>query len=260
MSPDILGPHAGLVVGARALQRPRERRNQHLFLAEGPQAVREALAAGLVRTLFVDHTRPAAMEEFGAEATALVTSRAIESLAETEAPQGVIAVCAMPSRTLVDTLQADTSFVVVCAGIGDPGNLGTIIRTADAAGADAVVVTAGSADVFNGKVIRSSAGSVFRIPVVQGVEPDEALDALEASGLTSLGLAGGESMTLFDIDDELLREPTAWWLGSEAHGLPRDLLSRMQGVSIPMPGDAESLNVAVAAGVAIFATVRARRS
>ncbi len=259
MSPDILGPHAGLVVGARALQRPRERRNQHLFLAEGPQAVREALAAGLVRTLFVDHTRPAVVEEFGDEATALVTSRAIESLAETEAPQGVIAVCAMPTRSLADVVHADLGFVVVCVGIADPGNLGTMIRTADAAGADAIVVTAGSADVFNGKVIRSSAGSVFHAPIVQGVEPDEVLDALAEVAVTSFGLAGGGTTSLFDLDDDLLRRPIAWWLGSEAHGLPADVLTRMQSVSIPMPGDAESLNVAVAAGIAMFTTVRARR-
>lgn len=259
MSPDILGPHAGLVVGARALQRPRERRNQHLFLVEGPQAVREALAAGLVRTLFVDHTRPAVVEEFGGEATTLVTSRAIESLAETEQPQGVVAVCAMPMRTLDDVVQPGLGLLVVCAGIGDPGNLGTIIRTADAAGADGIVVTAGSADVFNGKVIRSSAGSVFHLPIVQGVEAGDALDAIDRASLTSFGLAGGGSTALFDLDDELLREPTAWWLGSEAHGLPSELLVRMHQVSIPMPGDAESLNVAIAAGIALFSTVRARR-
>ncbi len=259
MSPDILGPHAGLVVGARALLKPRERRSQHLFLVEGPQAVREALAAGLVRTLFVDHTRPAVVEEFGDEATALVTSRALESLTDTEQPQGVVAVCAMPTRGIDEVMAAAPTLLAVCVAISDPGNLGTIIRTADAAGADAVLVTSGSADVFNGKVIRSSAGSVFHLPVVQGLDATEALDACNAASITSLGLAGLGAMTLFDLDDDLLATPTAWWLGSEAHGLPVELLRRMQPIAIPMPGEAESLNVGVAAGIALFASVRARR-
>ncbi len=260
MSPDILGPHAGLVVGARALLKPRERRDQRLFLAEGPQAVREALNAGLVQTLLVDHTREAMVSEFGDEASALVTTRAIESLSETEQPQGVVAICTMPVRSLDDVLAERPSLLVVCVGISDPGNLGTIIRTADAAGADAVLATAGSVDAFNGKVIRSSAGSLFHLPLVQGLEPLEATAALGEAGITSFGLAGQGATSLFDLHDAVLREPLAWWLGSEAHGLPSGLLTRVQAVSIPMPGQAESLNVAVAGAVAMFATVRARFS
>ncbi|MHB0928617.1 MAG: TrmH family RNA methyltransferase [Candidatus Nanopelagicales bacterium] len=260
MSPDILGPHAGLVVGARALLKPRERRDQKLFLAEGPQAVREALNAGLVQTLLVDHTRDAMVEEFGDEATAFVTSRAIESLSETEQPQGVVAVCTMPLRTLEDVLAEGPQLLAVCVGISDPGNLGTIIRTADAAGADAVLVTSGSVDVFNGKIIRSSAGSIFHLPVVQGLDAVAMAQALSGAGVASYGLAGQGATSLFDLADEQLIEPTAWWLGSEAHGLPGELLTRVQAVSIPMPGEAESLNVAVAAAIALFATVRARFS
>ncbi len=260
MSPDILGPHAGLVVGARALLKPRERRDQKLFLAEGPQAVREALNAGLVQTLLVDHTREAVVEEFGDEATALVTTRAIESLSETEQPQGVVAVCTMPLRTLEDVLAERPQLLLVCVNIGDPGNLGTLIRTADAAGADAVLVTAGSVDVFNGKIIRSSAGSLFHLPVVQGLDAVDCANALSTHGITSFGLAGQGATALFDLQDEVLREPHAWWLGSEAHGLPTELLTRVQPVAIPMPGNAESLNVAIAGAIAMFTSVRARFS
>lgn len=257
MSPDILGPHSGLVVGARALLKPRERRDQRLFLVEGPQAVREALNAGIVRTLLVDHTREAVVAEFGDEATALVNTRAIESLSDTEQPQGVVAVCAMPSQTLEDVLRAEPRMIVVCVAISDPGNLGTIIRTADAAGADAVLVTSGSVDVFNAKIIRATAGSLFRLPVVQGLDAMELVEALGAAHVVSYGLAGLGAVSLFELDDAALAHPTAWWLGSEAHGLPVEVLRTMQPVSIPMPGGAESLNVAVAGAIAMYASVRA---
>lgn len=258
MSPDILGPNSGLVAGARALLKPRERRDQQLFLVEGPQAVREALAAGYVQTLLVDHTRDAVMEEFGSVADALVSPKAIDVLTETEQPQGVVAICAMPKRGLDDVIASNPTLVAVCVEINDPGNLGTIIRTADAAGADALLVTTGSADIYNGKVIRSSAGSIFHLPVVQHVDANAALSALTSIGITSYGLAGGGSTSLFELDNALLQQPTAWWLGSEAHGLPLDVLSRMQPVSIPMQGSAESLNVATAGGIALFASARAR--
>lgn len=259
MSPDILGPHSGLVVGARALLKPRERRDQKLFLVEGPQAVREALDAGFVQTLLIDHTRESVITEFGDIADAYVSPKAMDSLTETEAPQGVVAICAMPTRTLDDVVAERPTLLAVCAGISDPGNLGTIIRTADAAGADAVLVTAGSADAYNGKVIRSTAGSIFHIPVLQQLEPETLVDSLRIAGVHSFGLAGGASTSLFEMDEELLRQPTAWWLGSEAHGLPLSLLSQVQPVSIPMQGSAESLNVATAAGIALFTSARSRR-
>lgn len=260
MSPDILGPHAGLVVGARALRKPRERRDQRLFLAEGPQAVREALEAGAVRTLFVDHTRPTVMDEFGEQADALVTPKAMESLCDTEAPQGVVAVCALPSPTLEQVLAAAPTLLAVCVGVSDPGNLGTIIRTAHAAGADAVLTTTGSVDAFNAKVLRATVGSTFHLPVVQGLDADAVLEALTAAGLLNLGLAGGGTLDLHGLEDADLRQPTAWWIGSEAHGLPEGLLHQLTPVAIPMPGGTESLNAAVAAALALYASVRARQA
>ena len=170
----------------------------------------------------------------------------------------MVAVCAMPKRGLDDIVASKPTLVAVCVEINDPGNLGTIIRTADAAGADAVLVTSGSADIYNGKVIRASAGSIFHLPVVQHIDADAALTELTSIGLTSFGLAGAGSTSLFELGDELLRQPTAWWLGSEAHGLPLAMLTRMQPVSIPMQGSAESLNVATAGGIALFASARAR--
>ena len=257
MSPDILGPHAGLVVGARALLKPRERRDRQLFLIEGPQAVREAVAAGAVRTILIDHMRDAIVEEFGAIADAFISPKALASISDTESPQGIVAICGIPTLSLEDVLQASTRTVVVCVGLQDPGNLGTIIRTAHSAGVDAVLLTAGSVDLYNSKVLRSSVGSVFHVPVVQGLEIDDIYAALNSHGVQSFGLAGGGELELFDISNEMLREPTAWWLGSEAKGLPEVLRSRVEFVSIPMPGGAESLNAAVAGAVAMYASVRA---
>jgi len=258
MSPDILGPHAGLVVGARALLKPRDRRDRRLFLVEGPQAVREAVEAGVVRTILVDHMRQAMVDEFGAIADAFVSPKAMDSITDTESPQGVVAICTMPTLSLEEVLGDEPRMVVVCVGLQDPGNLGTIVRTAHAAGVDAVLVTSGSVDIYNGKVLRSTVGSLFHVPVLQGVEIVEIVTALADRGVQSFGLAGGGSLGLFDIDDELLREPTAWWIGSEAHGLPEDLRSRFEFVSIPMPGGTESLNAAIAGAVAMYASVRAQ--
>jgi TrmH family RNA methyltransferase len=156
-------------------------------------------------------------------------------------------------------LVAKPTLLVVCVEINDPGNLGTIIRTADAAGADAVLVTTGSADVYNGKVLRSTAGSIFNLPVLQHLEAQETLTSLTSAGVTSFGLAGGGSTSLFDLTDAQLQQPTAWWLGSEAHGLPIEILAQTTSVSIPMLGSAESLNVATAGAVALFSSLRVRR-
>ena len=261
MSPDILGPHSGLVVGARALLRPRERRDQQLFLVEGPQAVREAVSAGFAQQIFVDHTRADALDEFmdTGVRTAAVTSKAIDALTETEQPQGVVAVCAMPRRTIDDVLALNPTLLAVCVAIGDPGNLGTIIRTADAAGADAVLVTQGSADVYNGKTIRASVGSIFHLPIVQGLVAEDVALTLQAAHIVSFGLAGQGAVSLFALSDGDLQQPTAWWLGSEAHGLDPALVRALDcAVSIPMQGDAESLNVAIAGAIALFASARAR--
>lgn len=258
MSPDILGPHAGLVVGARALLKPRERRDRQLFLVEGPQAVREALHAGVVRTLFVDHTRQAIVDEFGGVADAFVSPKAMDAMTDTEAPQGVVAICGMPTLTLDDVLDRQVRTVVVCVGVQDPGNLGTIVRTAHAANVDAVLVTSGSVDVYNSKVLRSTVGSLFHVPVVQGLDIADIVSGLSAHDVQSFGLAGGGERDLFSIADSSLRNPTAWWIGSEAHGLPDSLRSQVEFVAIPMPGGAESLNAAVAGAIAMYASVRAQ--
>lgn len=154
---------------------------------------------------------------------------------------------------------AGARLVAVLAEAQDPGNAGTIIRTADAAGADAVVLVRGSVDATNPKVVRSTAGSLFHLPVLTGAGLGEVLEALDGAGLAVLAADGSGPVGLFDAD-ELLTRPCAWLFGNEARGLPPEALERAEAVvSIPVLGAAQSLNVAAAAAVCLYTSVRAQR-
>jgi TrmH family RNA methyltransferase len=143
----------------------------------------------------------------------------------------------------------DPTFVIVCAGVGDPGNAGTILRSGEAAGADAVVFTAGSVDPYNPKCVRAAAGALFRVPVFLDVEP-------EALGLPLVGTRSTGGTAYFDFD---FKAPLALVLGSEAHGLDPAIEARLDAtVTIPHVGRAESLNVAMAASVLSFEVARQR--
>ena len=170
----------------------------------------------------------------------------IERVASTEAPQLVLAVV----RQRVATLPTDAHFVVVADRIADPGNGGTIVRSAEAAGAQAVVFTPGSVDPFNPKVVRATAGSLFRVPVVAC-----ALDEVRAAGLKVLATSSHQGAAYTDTD---LVGPVAIVVGNEAHGVPDD--APVDGwITIPHEGPAESLNVAMAATVLVFEVARQRR-
>ena len=154
---------------------------------------------------------------------------------------------------------AGARLVAVLAEAQDPGNAGTIIRTADAAGADAVVLVRGSVDATNPKVVRSTAGSLFHLPVLRGAGLGDVLEALDDAGLAILAADGSGPVNLFDAD-ELLARPCAWLFGNEARGLAPEALERAEAVvSVPVLGAAESLNVAAAAAVCLYASVRAQR-
>ena len=154
---------------------------------------------------------------------------------------------------------AGARLVAVLAEAQDPGNAGTIIRTADAAGADAVVLVRGSVDATNPKVVRSTAGSLFHLPVLTGAGLGEVLEALDGAGLAVLAADGSGPVGLFDAD-ELLTRPCAWLFGNEARGLAPEALECAEAVvSVPVLGAAESLNVAAAAAVCLYASVRAQR-
>jgi TrmH family RNA methyltransferase len=255
------------VVAARRLQRRRDRDETGLFLAEGPQAVREALAAGAVVEVFatddVRDRHPKLINGVRAAGAPLspITDEGLASLAETITPQGIVAVCRQIDVTLSDALTRRPRLVAVLAGISDPGNAGTVLRTADAAGAGAVVFAGDTVDPYNGKCVRASAGSLFHVDVVRAGEPMAVVTKLRDAGLTVLAADGYGQHDLDTLDDDgALASATAWVFGSEAHGLPTDLADSTDArVRVPIHGRAESLNLAAAAAVCLYTSARAQR-
>jgi TrmH family RNA methyltransferase len=177
-------------------------------------------------------------------------------------PQGVVAVCDLLDVPLTGALGTDPTLVVVCADIADPGNAGTVIRVADAAGADAVLLAGDTVDPHNGKAVRASAGSVFHLPLARERNPDAVLDACQAAGLTLLAADGTGELELYDpAVTRLLAGPVAWIFGNEAHGLSPAVAERAEHrIRVPIHGRAESLNLATAAAVCLYASVAARRA
>lgn len=187
----------------------------------------------------------------------LVTDRAAKALSDTVTPVGLVAVCEVPSTSLDDVLADGPRLVAVAAEISEPGNAGTLIRIADAMGADAVVLAGNSVDPYNGKCLRASAGSIFTVPVVSETDAARAVSALSDAGLRVLATTvDGET----SLDDADLSGPTAWLFGPESHGLPTGLAeTAAERVRIPMSGGAESLNVAAAAAICLYQSARANR-
>jgi TrmH family RNA methyltransferase len=251
------------VVAARRLHRRRDRDKSGLFLAEGPQAVREALATpGATRELFgtadaLDRHADlvAAAAAAGVEISA-VTAAALAALTDTVVPQGLVAVCHQRAVRLAAALERRPHLVAALAEIRDPGNAGTVLRTADAAGAAAVVFAGDAVDPYNGKCVRASAGSVFHVDLVREGDPDAVVGALRAAGLAVLAATGRGETDLDDlVDAGGLARPTAWLFGSEAHGLPDALAAAADArVRVPMYGRAESLNLAAAAAILLYTT------
>ncbi|MET8320160.1 RNA methyltransferase [Micromonospora sp. NPDC005189] len=261
-------PRTPRVVAARRLQRRRDRDATGLFLAEGPQAVREALARpGVVTELFGTPTALDRHPELPAAAAhadvpvSEVTDDGLAALAETVAPQGLVAVCRHLDVSLEQALANGPRLVAVLAEIRDPGNAGTVLRTADAAGAGAVVFAGDAVDPYNGKCVRASAGSLFHLDVVRAADPAQVVDALRAAGLSVFATTGYGDSDLDDLTDYgRLVGPTAWLFGSEAHGLPEELTAAADArVRVPLYGRAESLNLAAAAAVCLYASARAQR-
>ncbi|RZQ63249.1 RNA methyltransferase [Amycolatopsis suaedae] len=232
------------------------------FLAEGVQAVREALAHGTVHELFVTEAAAGRQPELLTRAAGsgvrvtFVTDRAAQLLSDTVTPQGLVAVCDTVDVGLSAALAGSPRLVAVLAGVADPGNAGTVLRVADAAGADAVVFAGGTVDPHNGKCVRASTGSLFHLPVARHRDVAEAIAACRAAGLRVLAADGYAESALDTAAD--LHEPSAWLFGNEAHGLPADVLALAdRGVRVPLYGAAESLNLATAAAVCLYASALA---
>ncbi len=225
--------------------------------------MREALAAGRVREVFAG---PGEHEDLRAQAAGvpwlLVEEQAMAALSDTVQPQGLVAVCEFVDVDLGEVLTpAPPRLVALCADIRDPGNAGTVIRCADAAGAGGIVLAGDSVDPYNGKAVRASVGSLFHLPVAIERDTAGAVRRVRDAGLVVLAADGDGELDLDDaIDHGLLERPTAWLFGNEAHGLPDDLAALADHrVRIPIHGRAESLNLATAAAICLYASARAHR-
>jgi len=253
------------VVAAVKLHRSPHRRSTGLFLAEGAQAVTEALSYGAVRELFATaaaaETHRSILNDAARRGVriSLVSTRAAAALSDTVTPQGLVAVCALVEVTLDTALAGNPRLVAVLLDAAEPGNAGTMIRVADAAGADAVILAGDSVDVHNGKCVRASTGSVFHLPVARHRDRAGMVVRLRAAGLQVLAAAADGEVNLPEADS-LLAAPTAWIMGNEAHGVPAEVAAAADHrVRIPLYGRAESLNVATAAAVCLYASARALR-
>ncbi|MDO4243702.1 MAG: RNA methyltransferase [Actinomyces sp.] len=287
----LSNPGSARVTRVAGLARRQARERHGRFLAEGPQSVREAVRHAPDHVLDVYLTEAAAerYREIVSQArqsgihTHLVSPSVMEAMsADAQGALAVVGVGALAapgrgrgaaegSTTGASTdpavgsvgdwahALAGARLVAVLTEVQDPGNAGTIIRAADAAGADAVVLARGSVEATSPKVVRSTAGSLFHLPVLTGGGLEEVVGALRAAGLTLLAADGRGPVDLFEAD-ELLAAPGAWLLGNEARGLAPAALEQADAVvSIPIYGAAESLNVATAATICLYASARAQR-
>jgi TrmH family RNA methyltransferase len=256
------------VKAARRLTKRALRQRDRAFLAEGPQSVGAALAAGAaVGEVFVTahasarHAALVASARQAGAAVHVVSGEVMAALAQTTTPQGIVAVCGFVDVPLRDMVALAPRLVAVLAHARDPGNAGTVLRTADAAGAAGVIFTDASVDPYNGKCVRASAGSLFHLPVVSGARLADAVEALRGAGHHILAADGRGKRSLDEvIAAGMLAERTSWLFGNEAWGLPEESLSLAdESVAVPIYGHAESLNLATAAALCLYASARAQR-
>ena len=301
-APLMSNPRADRVRDVAKLAGRSSRLKTGRFLAEGPQAVREALTAhraaaaeggpAVVYEVYATQACLDRLPEFAALVRGvnlrLATDEVLAAMADTVSPQGIVAVCSMVTSTLAEVLAAKPRLVAMLCEVRDPGNAGTVLRAADSAGADAVILTSSSVDIFNPKAVRSTAGSLFHLPVVTGADFAQTVRGLQQSGIRILAADGYGSINLDQLQDlsavrrlsaasaadgpasvpadsdesdplPRLEDPTAWLFGNEAQGLNEEELAAADyRVAVPLYGPAESLNVGTAATVCLYASARAQ--
>ncbi len=269
----IDNPRSPRIRAVAKLHKREARSATGLFLLEGPQAVAEALAyrAELVVELYAT---PTALERYRDIAQAavdagvdveFVTERVLESMADTVTPQGIVAVCSQFPTSLKDLLRghpdgSPPTLLAILEEVRDPGNAGTIVRAADASGANGVVFCGRSVDLYNPKVVRASTGSIFHLPVSVGAELETVIDRCRDAGIQVLAAdIKGEDLLVVRREGILAR-PTAWLFGNEARGLTEEQLALADRVvAVPIYGHAESMNLATAASVCLYESAFAQR-
>jgi len=256
-------PHVERVKALLGSRGKKFRREGKVFIADGIQSVREALVpkfdmAPQVQELFLtDAGYTKLAEDFGDAEFArvtenievrLVSDEVMKAMADTEAPQGILALCAYRENTLHRLAQLNPTRLAYFWEMQDPGNSGTVIRTADATGFDAVIFSEKSVDVYSPKTVRATAGSLWHLPAIEDVALDELLEFAREHGFTTIAMAGESEPSFLDIAE---KEKVLLLFGNEARGLP-EIAGVDHRVHIPMKGQAESLNVAIAAAISMF--------
>jgi TrmH family RNA methyltransferase len=260
-------PRSPRVRAVAKLVKRSAREETGLFLLEGPQAAREALRYR-PDTLIELFATPTAMERHpdirdAAGAAGLeiefTTEAVLDAMADTVTPQGIVAVARQSPTSIRDVFAASPTLIAICEEVRDPGNLGTIIRAADAAGADAVILTGRTVDLYNPKVVRATTGSLFHLPVAVGADLAAAVERAHGAGLRVIAAdVGGAD---FLGHRPILAEPTAWLFGNEARGLDDEALAYADlSLRLPIYGSAESLNLATAASVCLYESAFAQRA
>jgi TrmH family RNA methyltransferase len=260
-------PRSPRVRAVAKLTKRSARQETGLFLLEGPQAAREALGHR-PDTLVEVFATPTALErhadvreaarDAGVEVI-FTTEAVLDAMADTVTPQGIVAVARQSPTSVREVFAGSPRLVAICEEVRDPGNLGTIIMAADAAGADAVILTGRTVDPYNPKVVRATTGSLFHVPVAVGVDLASAVEKAHAAGVRVIAadVGGGD----FLASRGLLAEPTAWLFGNEARGLDDSALALADlSLRLPIYGAAESLNLATAASVCLYETAFAQRA
>ena len=247
------------LAAALRLHKRAFRERDRAFLVEGVGAVEEALGrpGGVAKLFCSDPAHP--LVERGRRSSAdivHVSEEVMARLTSTVTPQGLVALARFVDVP-IEELGSDLACVVLLHAVRDPGNAGTVLRSVDAAGAGAVLFSAGSVDVYNAKTVRASAGSLFHVPVAREVDTPAAIEALRTRGVKVLAMEATAESDLYELD---LTDPVAFVFGNEAWGLPEEIAGLADaGVRIPIAGRAESLNLAAAATVCVFEWARQQR-
>lgn len=259
MAKYIESPQNKIYKRLKGLQLKKNRDKEEVFLAEGLRFVSEIPEAWEVEQFACSQTFSKEMDTTPFESRwemVVFPDELFEALCDTESPQGILAVCKKRQDDFATLSPKDNYFFVLAEELNDPGNLGTIIRTADACGADGIFLSKGSVDVYNPKVLRSTMGSLFHLPIYQNVDLAEVAHKLKGKGISlyAAHLQGKDFPYALP-----LTESCAFLIGNEARGLSDEAADLCdQYVKIPMVGQAESLNASIAAGVLMYEVVRQR--
>lgn len=266
MTEHVTSPHNQFLKLAASLKRKKYRDELSLFLVEGVRLVEEAAAANWIVETCI-YTLEAVEQERVQEILSRlevkgcrllqVPNSLFDKIAETQEPQGIMAIVRKHTYSFGDVLSKGKPFLVVLDEVQDPGNVGTVIRTAAAAGCTGLVLTKGCADVFASKVVRASMGSIFHVPIFEGLTPQEVADYCNEHGIVMLSTSLQSSQVYFTVD---LTTAVAIVFGNEGNGVSQTLLEHaQQRLYIPLLGQVESLNVAASAAVILYEAVRQRQ-